>query len=294
MVTPFSTTCLPRTRGFTDHHAADIGHGPVSSPYAGVHRIGATANSSCRCVFPVRGGSPLERKRDALWIECLPRARGFTGLPDGPNGNALVSSPYAGVHRSSRSCGTMRRRVFPVRGGFTALISTSTRQRYCVFPVRGGSPMAYGIAKIAKKCLPRTRGSPVENTCLLNAPVCLPRTRGFTMGLLFRPRASEVSSPYAGVHRQASLGWPIDPSVFPVRGGSPEFSGLQLAIPTCLPRTRGFTELGHLHKLVERVSPPYAGGHQVLMAYTKSKRRGFPYPGAIGYKAVCSRAPKPK
>ena len=167
----------------------------VSSPCAGVHRCragalpgralylprtrGFTASriSCCvieRCVFPVRGGSPvgidlwrlrqpcLPRTRGFTGLDgcgrsripmCLPRARGFTGVSDA-NCRSACSSPYAGVHRRAGRCidavsspcaGVHRYPVaaslvyLPRARGFTErlmLIGPSP----CIFPVRGGSP----------------------------------------------------------------------------------------------------------------------------------------------------------
>src|SRR6266566_5792460 len=110
---------LPRTRGFTtDEHLVVVGV-LVSSPCAGVYRIGFFVNPVSCCVFPVRGGTPNQMVPFEMQQACLPRTRGFTRIGDAIVGVMFVSSSYAGV------------RLMRITRRLTLL---------CVFPVCGGSP----------------------------------------------------------------------------------------------------------------------------------------------------------
>ncbi len=51
-------TCLPRARGYTVGGFVEAMETDVSSPCAGVHRLGALLPRDAAYVFPVRGGTP--------------------------------------------------------------------------------------------------------------------------------------------------------------------------------------------------------------------------------------------
>src|SRR6516225_2776979 len=94
----------------------------VSSPYAGVHPRRSSCRTSADCIFPACGGSPNWGVGAAFGAPYLPRVRGFTCDRCLMRRAALVSSPYAGVHLSTR---------------------ISTRARTCIFPVRGGLNLTF-------------------------------------------------------------------------------------------------------------------------------------------------------
>jgi hypothetical protein len=93
--------CLPRARGFTASRGPFEVGVPVSSPCAGVHRFSGDRHIRWFRVFPVRGGSPWSLTPTVAALTCLPRARGFTVVADGFNHQTSVSSPCAGVHRTT-------------------------------------------------------------------------------------------------------------------------------------------------------------------------------------------------
>ena len=130
--------CLPRTRGFTDYGTVTGSSFYVSSPHAGVHRTRTACFIASSCVFPARGGSPIQRDMAQAGVSCLPHTRGFSGGIYRRRDKSCVSSPHAGVHRR---------------------LPTRPRAQRRFFLARGGSPKPKPAKVTIRLFLPRTRGS---------------------------------------------------------------------------------------------------------------------------------------
>jgi len=129
--------CHPHARGFTASIDARRKPASASSPFAGVHLMMTRTTPEAGRVIPVRGGSPSANMAISFFQMYHPRARGctcrlqretqawqmsspcagFTAPYVHLQHEAVVSSPYAGVHRVRPQTKPRSVGVIPVRGG---------------------------------------------------------------------------------------------------------------------------------------------------------------------------------
>jgi hypothetical protein len=233
---------LPRARGFTGGFLGIERLQRVSSPRAGVYRMGSTNFMAISSIFPARGGSPFDHVIVLEGAEYLPRARGFTDWIGSDRAAGTVSSPRAGVHRRTRSGCSACTCIFPARGGSPVVVMSMRatclylprarghkirRSTSCsalsIFPPRGGSPFGRYQYNMEDVYLPRTRGSPFPGPAYNRIIEYLPR---------------------AGVHRCSQANGRKPDSILPASGGSPSPRAITRSMMPYLPGARGYHD-GH-------------------------------------------------
>jgi hypothetical protein len=153
----------------------------------------------------VCGGSPTGPSDPSSISGCLHRTRGFTASKHYALRPYRVSSPYAGVHLQILRRWPATRSVFPVRGGSPAA-PEAPKPVYKCLPLTRGVHLSGSEIRICRiRVFPVRWGSPFDDAAHREVDACLPRTRGFTGDRLHARSGRWVSSPYAGVHRKATI-----------------------------------------------------------------------------------------
>lgn len=169
----------------------------------------------------------------------FPRARGWTAERIAVRIGGGVSSPRAGVDRSSSIPAGRGRRLFPVREGWTELCrrlgTKAVVSSLCAGVDRGHSirntiaaylfPCAQGwTSHIHRDRLKHEVSSPCAGVDLPRKapPFTSPRARGCTGDDLQSHRAGPVCSPRAGVEPNSRMSAGSYRRLLPVRGGGPQ------------------------------------------------------------------------
>ncbi len=234
--------CSPRTRGWSRQQTHGAARALVLPAHAGmVQGEPYQAQVDTGCSPRTRGWS-LGVRIVGEFVDVLPAHAGMVPCQPSP----APSDPGAPRARGDGPLSAIAR---PLRSGCSPRTRGWSRLHDLwpgpdvVLPAHAGMVPSRTPAAVAWQCAPRARGD--GPTCVAShRPIgrCSPRTRGWSLALPEPPDAALVLPAHAGMVPTARCRASPRARAPRARGDGPVVQTQRIAVPTCSPRTRGWSQ----------------------------------------------------